>query len=155
MLTIEGVEKVYRGGVRALSDFGMELQPGILGMLGPNGAGKSTLMRILATVTRPTAGRVLWEGEDVVRRPQALRRVLGYLPQDFGVYPNLSAREFLTYLAAVKGLEARRTRARVDELLEMVRLADTEPPAAGEFFREVCGSEVGIAHRRCSTIHVC
>jgi ABC-2 type transport system ATP-binding protein len=134
MLVIDRVDKVFPGGiggaggargtagVRALSGFSLELGPGILGLLGPNGAGKSTLMRILATVTRPTAGRVLWQGEDVVRAPQALRRVLGYLPQDFGIYPNLSAREFLEYLAAVKGLAGRQARARIGELLELVNL---------------------------------
>ncbi len=122
MLGIEAVDKTYRGGVRALSGFSLDLGPGILGLLGPNGAGKSTLMRILATVTRPTGGRVLWQGEDVARDPQELRRVLGYLPQDFGIYPNLSAREFLAYLAAVKGLAGRHARARVDELLELVNL---------------------------------
>jgi ABC-2 type transport system ATP-binding protein len=133
MLAIEGVDKTYPGGVQALAGFSLDLAPGILGLLGPNGAGKSTLMRILATVTRPTAGRVLWQGEDVVRRPGVLRRVLGYLPQDFGIYPNLSAREFLAYLAAVKGLDARRTSARVEELLELVHLADTGRRPLGSF----------------------
>jgi ABC-2 type transport system ATP-binding protein len=122
LLRIEAVDKTYPGGVTALRGFGLELGPGILGLLGPNGAGKSTLMRILATVTRPTAGRVLWQGQDVVRHPRELRRVLGYLPQDFGIYPNLSAREFLEYLAAVKGLSGRSARARIDELLELVNL---------------------------------
>jgi ABC-2 type transport system ATP-binding protein len=133
MLAIEGVDKTYPGGVRALAGFSLELAPGVLGLLGPNGAGKSTLMRILATVTRPTAGRVLWQGEDVVRRPGALRRVLGYLPQDFGIYPNLSAREFLAYLAAVKGLDPRRTRAHIEELLDLVNLADTGRRPLGSF----------------------
>ncbi|HYL05808.1 MAG TPA: ABC transporter ATP-binding protein [Thermoanaerobaculia bacterium] len=122
MLRIESVDKTYPGGIRALCGFSLDQGPGILGLLGPNGAGKSTLMRILATVTRPTAGRVLWQGQDVVRRPQELRRVLGYLPQDFGIYPNLSAREFLEYLAAVKGLAGRRASARIAELLELVNL---------------------------------
>jgi len=80
-------------------------------------------MRILATVTRPTGGRVLWRGEDLARHPGELRRVLGYLPQDFGIYPNLSAREFLEYLAAVKGLAGRSARVRIAELLELVNLA--------------------------------
>jgi ABC-type multidrug transport system ATPase subunit len=133
MLTIEAVDKVYRGGVKALTGFSLTLAPGVLGLLGPNGAGKSTLMRILATVTRPTAGRVLWQGEDVVRHPRALRRVLGYLPQDFGVYPNLSAREFLQYLAAIKGVEARRVRARIDELLELVNLTGAGRRPLGGF----------------------
>jgi len=133
MLVIDSVDKTYPGGVRALSGFSFQQGPGVLGLLGPNGAGKSTLMRILATVTRPTAGRVLWQGDDVVRHPLELRRVLGYLPQDFGVYPNLSAREFLAYLAAVKGLPARRTRARVEELLELVNLTAAGRRPLGSF----------------------
>jgi ABC-type multidrug transport system ATPase subunit len=92
-------------------------------LLGPNGAGKSSLMRIAATVTRPTSGQLLFDGTDVVTRPDLLRRNLGYLPQDFGVYPHLTAREFLSYLAAVKGIPARTARTRIGELLELVDLA--------------------------------
>src|SRR5438874_5810735 len=106
-LTIEGVGKSYRGKVWALRDFSLELGPGVLGLLGPNGAGKSTLMRILATITRPTEGALTWNGDDALAHPDALRRSLGYLPQDFGVYPHLTAQEFLAYLAAVKGVPAR------------------------------------------------
>ncbi|HYV84277.1 MAG TPA: ABC transporter ATP-binding protein [Patescibacteria group bacterium] len=123
-LKVEAVGKRYRGGVQALVDFTLTLGPGVLGLLGPNGAGKSTLMRILATVTRPTAGRVLWDGADVARQPDMLRDLLGYLPQDFGVYPNLTALEFLEYVAAMKGLEARPARARIAALLELVNLTD-------------------------------
>jgi ABC-type multidrug transport system ATPase subunit len=123
-LTIEGVGKTYKGGAAALSDFQLELGPGVLGLLGPNGAGKSTLMRILATITRPTAGRVLWNGEDAVASPGGLRAVLGYLPQDFGVYPNLSAFEFLEYLAAVKNVPSALARRRIPELLELVNLTE-------------------------------
>jgi ABC-2 type transport system ATP-binding protein len=123
-LAVEGVSKIYRGKVQALRDFGLRMGPGVLGLLGPNGAGKSTLMRILATITRPSAGRVVWNGTDIAREPDALRNVLGYLPQDFGVYPNLSAVEFLEYLAAVRGLEASRTRKRIEELLVVVNLTE-------------------------------
>ncbi|HTQ80595.1 MAG TPA: ATP-binding cassette domain-containing protein, partial [Thermoanaerobaculia bacterium] len=123
-LTIEKASKIYKGGAAALSDFSLDLQPGVLGLLGPNGAGKSTLMRILATVTRPTSGRILWNGEDTVSSPAALRASLGYLPQDFGVYPNLSAVEFLEYLAAVKGVPARVARGRIAELLSLVNLTE-------------------------------
>src|SRR5258708_18887710 len=101
-LEIENVSKTYRGSAKALRNFTLELGPGVLGLLGPNGAGKSTLMRILATVTRPTRGRVMWNGTDLARDPDAVRRVLGYLPQDFGVYPNLNAIDVLEYLAAAK-----------------------------------------------------
>ncbi len=123
-LIIEGVSKLYRGKVWGLRRFSLTLGPGVLGLLGPNGAGKSTLMRILATVTRATEGHVLWNRVDIGRSPEALRSVLGYLPQDFGVYPNLSAREFLAYLAAVKGVDRSSAHKRIDELLQLVNLAD-------------------------------
>jgi len=123
-LVVDSVSKMYRGKVQALRNFALTLGPGILGLLGPNGAGKSTLMRILATITRPTAGRVVWNGTDIARAPDELRSVLGYLPQDFGVYPNLSAIEFLEYLAAVRGLEARQARKRIEELLVLVNLTE-------------------------------
>ncbi len=123
-LVVENLSKIYRGGVHALRGVRLDLGPGVVGLLGPNGAGKSTLMRILATITQPTAGRVLWNGVDVARYPDLLRNVLGYLPQDFGVYPNLNAREFLEYLAAVKGIAARAARKRIEELLELVNLTD-------------------------------
>jgi ABC-2 type transport system ATP-binding protein len=105
----------------------------VLGLLGPNGAGKSTLMRILASLSRPTAGRVLWNGVDVAASPDALRAVLGYLPQDFGVYPHLTAFEFLGYLAALKGLEAAAARRRIDELLNALNLLDSRDTPLGEY----------------------
>lgn len=132
-LEIQNVSKTYRGKVEALRDFSLELGPGVLGLLGPNGAGKSTLMRILATITRPSAGRVLWNGTDIKHDPDTLRRVLGYLPQDFGIYPNLSSVEFLEYLAAVKGLDAAAARQRIVELLELVNLADAARRPLGGF----------------------
>jgi ABC-2 type transport system ATP-binding protein len=132
-LEIRGVSKLYRGNVWGLKELTLELGPGVFGLLGPNGAGKSTLMRILATVTRATAGEVLWNGDDVGRRPEVLRRTLGYLPQDFGVYPNLSAFEFLAYMAAVKGLDSRRIRSRVTDLLEMVHLSQVRGRRLGGF----------------------
>jgi ABC-2 type transport system ATP-binding protein len=132
-LTIAGISKVYPGGTRALSDFRLEIGPGVLGLLGPNGAGKSTLMRILATITRPTSGQVLWNGEDVLRNPALLRRELGYLPQDFGIYPHLSARELLEYLAAVKGLDGATARRRIGELLELVNLTEAADRPLGGF----------------------
>jgi ABC-2 type transport system ATP-binding protein len=132
-LQIENVNKTYRGKVDALRGFRLECGPGILGLLGPNGAGKSTLMRILATITQPTTGRVLWNGTDIKDDPDALRSVLGYLPQDFGIYPNLSAMEFLEYLAAVKGLDAASARKRIGELLELVNLVDAARRPLGGF----------------------
>ena len=132
-LSIQHVGKKYRGGVRGLDDFTLELAPGVLGLLGPNGAGKSTLMRILATVTRPTEGRAEWNGVDIVAQPDNVRAVLGFLPQDFGVYPNLSAQEFLEYIAAAKGIDGRAARKRIDELLVLVNLTDARKRQLGGF----------------------
>ncbi len=132
-LAIENVSKQYSKSVWGLRGFSLTLGPGVLGVLGPNGVGKSTLMRILATITRATSGRVLWNGTDVAREPDALRAGLGYLPQDFGVYPNLSAVEFLEYLAAVKGLDAEAARKRISELLEFVNLTDAAKRPLGGY----------------------
>ncbi|MFD0851088.1 ATP-binding cassette domain-containing protein, partial [Actinomadura adrarensis] len=127
------VSKVYKGGKRGVDGVSMRLEPGLTGLLGPNGAGKSSLMRIAATVTRPTSGKVLLDGADVVAGPDVLRRNLGYLPQDFGVYPHLSAREFLSYLAAVKGLPARAARTRITELLELLDLTGPGKRPLGKY----------------------
>jgi ABC-type multidrug transport system ATPase subunit len=132
-LSLEGVSKVYSGKVWGLKDFSLEVEPGILGLLGPNGAGKSTLMRILATITKPTSGKVTWNGVDLVRSPNSVRAVLGYLPQDFGVYPNLNAVEFLEYLAAAKGLDRKTARQRIQELLAVVNLIDARKRPLGGF----------------------
>ena len=143
-LIVENLSKVYPGKVQALLNFSLTLRPGVLGLLGPNGAGKSTLMRILATITQPTSGRVLWDNIDIANNPEALRNVLGYLPQDFGVYPNLTAIEFLDYLAAVKGLDATISRKRIAELLTLVNLADAaRRPLSG--FSGGMRQRVGIA----------
>jgi len=132
-LELKGVGKRYARGVQALDDFSIALGPGVHGLLGPNGAGKSTLMRILATVSRPSAGTITWNGTDIVRTPDALRRRLGYLPQDFGVYPNLTAGEFLEYLAAAKGVDGRTAKSRIDALLEMTHLTSVRRRPLGGF----------------------
>ena len=132
-LALEGVGYRYRGGHEAVAGVELALAPGIVGLLGPNGAGKSTLMRVLSTLARATAGRVLWRGRDIAREPDALRRELGYLPQDFGVYEALSAREFLAFVAAVKGLPASTVAARVDECLAMVGLGDVADRRLGGY----------------------
>jgi len=118
VIETRNLSKAYKG-VQALTDFNLKLTPGILGLLGPNGAGKSTLMRMLATITKPSQGTILW-----VKDPEALRSVLGYLPQDFGVYPNLSAQEFLEYMAAIKGISGEKARQKISDLLELVNLRE-------------------------------
>ncbi|TDR42059.1 ABC-type multidrug transport system ATPase subunit [Tahibacter aquaticus] len=132
-LVVDSVGYRYPGGHLAVSDLSLTLGPGILGLLGPNGAGKSTLMRILATLTRPSAGKVTWNGADIATDPNALRVALGYLPQDFGVYAALSAREFLAFLAAVKGLSGALARERVDSCLSLVGLNEAADRRLGEF----------------------
>jgi ABC-type multidrug transport system ATPase subunit len=130
VLTIEKVSKRFRAGNYGVRDLSLEVKSGVIGLLGPNGAGKTTLMQMIATITRPTSGRILFHGEDVVRRPNALRRKLGYLPQDFGVYDNLTATEFLTYFAALKGV---RSKQRVMEMLESVNLHGVANRTVGGF----------------------
>jgi len=132
-LVIDGVSKLYKGNVWGLRDFSLTLEPGVLALVGPNGAGKSTLMRILATITKPTEGRVTWNDTDIVQSPDELRAVLGYLPQDFGIYPNLNAVEFLEYLAALKGLDGRAARKRIQELLQVVNLFEARRRPLGGY----------------------
>jgi ABC-2 type transport system ATP-binding protein len=138
-LVIDGVSKCYKGNIWGLRDFNLELEPGVLALVGPNGAGKSTLMRILATITKATEGSVTWSGAngqaavDISRLPDELRAVLGYLPQDFGIYPNLNAVEFLEYLAALKGLDGPTARRRIQELLQVVNLFDIRKQPLGGY----------------------
>jgi len=130
MLQIESVSKQFRGGNYGVRDVSLELKSGVIGLLGPNGVGKTTLMQMIATITRPTSGRISFQGVDVVLRPNDVRGKLGYLPQDFGVYENLTAREFLTYFAALKGV---RGGTRVMEMLENVNLHQAAGRAIGGF----------------------
>ena len=132
-LRIEQVNMRYRGNRWALRDFTVSLGSGVWGLLGPNGAGKSTLMRILATITRPSSGTVYWNGENVLTAPNAYRKVLGYLPQSFGIYPHLSASQFLGYLAAAKGLSRAEAGRRIEELLEITNLAGVSTQPIGSF----------------------
>jgi ABC-2 type transport system ATP-binding protein len=106
----------------ALRQLSLRCEPGMLGLVGPNGAGKTTLMRMLATLLDPTEGTIRWNGQDIRTHGEELRQVLGYLPQEFGIYPEFSGRQFLRYLAAMKGLPNVTARRRVDEVLEIVNL---------------------------------
>ena len=130
MLVLDGVSKKFRGGNFGVRDLSLSIGGGVLGLLGPNGAGKTTLMQMIATITRPTSGTIRFQDIDVVRNPNALRPRLGYLPQDFGVYDNLTASEFLSYFAALKGVHSK---ARVGEMLEMVNLHNVAKRAVGGF----------------------
>lgn len=130
-LQISQVSKQYKNGVLALDRVDLAIENGILGLLGPNGAGKSTLMRILATIHRPTSGTVHWNGQDIALHPECLRPVLGYLPQDFGIYPHLNATEFLNYLAAAKGIHGPAAKKRIQQLIEVVNLQDAQKRPLG------------------------
>jgi ABC-type multidrug transport system ATPase subunit len=123
MLSIEQLTHVYPNGTRALESVTLDVPRGMFGLLGPNGAGKSTLMRCVAALQIPTSGRIRFDDIDVIADPMALRRTLGYLPQDFGVYPRVSAMEMLDHMAVLKGIAARgERRATVEALLRQVNL---------------------------------
>lgn len=128
MLDIRNVVKTFGKSLTAVDDVSLHLTHGVVGLIGHNGAGKTTLMQMIATLTRPSSGQILFHGEDIVKRPDHIRRRLGFLPQDFGVYPNLTALEFMQYFAALKGV---RDAARIRHLLELVNLHEhTHRPAA-------------------------
>jgi ABC-type multidrug transport system ATPase subunit len=132
-LSIKNLGKQYRHEFWGVKEFSLEVRPGILGLLGPNGAGKSTFMRMLATITKPTEGTILWNDIDIANSPNTLRATLGYLPQDFGVYPNLNAIEFLEYMAAIKGLDSASAKKRIDELIQVVNLVEAAKRPLGGY----------------------
>jgi ABC-2 type transport system ATP-binding protein len=134
MLSIEGLSQRYPGGVQALEDVTLTIAPGLFGLLGPNGAGKSTLMRTLATLQEADSGRVTLGDLDVLRDKDGVRRLLGYLPQEFGVYPRVTAFELLDHLAALKGLQPQsRRREEVNALLHRTNLHDVRHRKLGSF----------------------
>ena len=124
-LTISNLNKTYSNGVKALDNVNLTIGPGMFGLLGPNGAGKSSLMRTIATLQTPDSGDITFGDIDILSDKNALRRVLGYLPQEFGVYPNLSAEELLNYFANLKGISAKADRQKiVTEVLQVTNLYD-------------------------------
>ena len=134
MLKIEKLTHVYGNGTRALDGVDLTIPPGMFGLLGPNGAGKSTLMRTVATLQTPTSGAITFDGLDVIAEPEKLRRVLGYLPQDFGVYPRVSAYDMLDHMAVLKGISGRGERkATVEGLLNQVNLWGVRKKALAGF----------------------
>ena len=134
MLAIEGLNKTYQSGVHALRDIALEVPPGMFGLLGPNGAGKTTLMKILATLLEPDSGTVTMRDTDLISEKHRARMMLGYLPQDFGFYPSLTAEQTLHYFARLKGVHDRKERhSLVNALLERVNLESARRQKVGGF----------------------
>ena len=122
-LTISNLTKIYGNGVKAIDRLNLSIGAGMFGLLGPNGAGKSTLMRAIATLQNPDSGSITFNGIDALKDPMRLRRVLGYLPQEFGLYPGVSAERLLDYFATLKGIFSRRERRRlIQHALEITNL---------------------------------
>ena len=134
LLRIDGLSKTYPNGTRALDDVSLSIPPGMFGLLGPNGAGKSTLMRIIATLQEPDVGTVRLGDIDVLREKEAVRRTLGYLPQEFGVYPRVTAEDLLDHFAVLKGITDRDERRKlVSALLEQTNLQRDRSKPLGSF----------------------
>jgi len=134
MLTIKELMKTYSSGVQALKGISLDIQPGMFGLLGPNGAGKTTLMKILATLLEPDSGAAEMDGLDLINAKAQARKKLGYLPQDFGLYPTLTAAQMLDYFAKLKGVTDRKERrSLVDALLERVNLSAERNRRLGGF----------------------
>ncbi len=123
MLSIQSLNKTYPNGTQALNNVTLTLEKGMFGLLGPNGAGKSSLMRTIATLQQADSGSIIFDGIDVFKQPEELRKILGYLPQDFGVYPKVSAEMMLNHIAKVKGITNKQERkGYVADLLQKVNL---------------------------------
>ncbi|PIB90219.1 ABC transporter ATP-binding protein [Caulobacter sp. FWC2] len=134
MLIIENLTHVYGNGVRALDEVSLTIPRGMYGLLGPNGAGKSTLMRTIATLQAPTSGHIRFGDIDVLKNPEELRKTLGYLPQDFGVYPRVSAYDMLDHMAVLKGIAGAKARKEtVENLLNQVNLWNVRKKAIAGF----------------------
>ena len=130
MLEIRNVVKTFGKNVTAVDQVSLTFKQGVVGLIGHNGAGKTTLMQMIATLTRPTSGEIVFDGVDIAKKPNDIRNRLGFLPQDFGVYPNLTALEFMQYFAALKGV---RDPARIRHLLELVNLHEQAKRPAASF----------------------
>ncbi|TCP24979.1 ABC-type multidrug transport system ATPase subunit [Tenacibaculum skagerrakense] len=132
-LEIQNVSKRYSGNKYGLEGFSINIEKGILGLLGPNGAGKSTLLKMIATVSKPSNGQIILNKNNVIKDPNYMRKQIGFLPQDFGVYPNLNAFEFLKYMAAMKGVGGKHLNSKITELLEGLNLMDTAHKPIGSY----------------------
>ncbi|MBL8167008.1 MAG: ABC transporter ATP-binding protein [Acidobacteria bacterium] len=133
MLNLTGISKTYPGGVPALQNVHLDVPKGMFGLLGPNGAGKSSLMRTIATLQQPDSGAITFNGIDVLQNKTALRRTLGYLPQEFGAYPRISALAMLKYLAALKGIHGNQQQQVVENLLVKTNLWDARHKSIDKF----------------------
>ncbi|MQA23559.1 ABC transporter ATP-binding protein [Rugamonas rivuli] len=134
MLSIKQLSKTYANGVKAINDVTLDIPNGMFGLLGPNGAGKSSLMRTIATLQDPDSGSIHFDGLDVLAQPEALRRQLGYLPQDFGVYPKVTAEVLLNHFAVLKGLTGRGERKEaVEALLHQTNLWEARKRGLGTY----------------------
>jgi len=132
-LNIQNVSKRYNKNKYAINDLSLTIDKGILGLLGPNGAGKSTLLKMIATVSKPTEGIISLNKNNIVKDANYMRQQLGYLPQNFGVYPNLSAYEFLEYMAAMKGVSGSNLKKRITQLLEGLNLMEVSKKPIGSY----------------------
>ena len=142
-LSIEGLSKRF-GSKVAVDNISVTLQPGVYGLLGANGAGKTTLRRMVCDILKPTSGKIFYDGKEIEELGETYRNYLGYLPQDFGYYPDFTAKEYLEFIAAVKGLNTAKTKKKVSEILETVNLSDV----AGKKIRTFSGGmkqRLGIA----------
>ena len=133
-LSIEGLSKRF-GSKVAVDNISVTLQPGVYGLLGANGAGKTTLVRMVCDILKPTSGKIFYDGKEIEELGETYRNYLGYLPQDFGYYPDFTAKEYLEFIAAVKGLNTAKTKKKVSEILETVNLSDV----AGKKIRTFSG----------------
>lgn len=134
MLQISNLSKTYKNGVKAIDQLNLEIGVGMFGLLGPNGAGKSTLMRTIATLQNPDAGRIIFRDIDVLKEPMQIRQILGYLPQEFGVYPKVSANNLLDYFATLKGIASKKQRQLIiDKVLEITNLQEVRKKAVSSY----------------------
>lgn len=133
ILEIQNISKRYNKNKYGLKDFSITIEKGILGLLGPNGAGKSTLLKMITTVSKPTEGTIILNKNNIAKDANYMRKQLGFLPQDFGVYPNLNAYEFLEYIAAMKGIGGEHLKSRIAQLLEGLNLQEVANKPIGSY----------------------
>jgi ABC-type multidrug transport system ATPase subunit len=141
MLTIRNLSKTYDNGVQAIKSVSLDIEAGLFGLLGPNGAGKSSLMRTIATLQQPSHGQISFDNKDIIKNPNIIRSCLGYLPQEFGVYPKVSCYDLLDHLALLKGITDKKARKiQIEQLLHQTNLFDVRK-------NDVSSYSGGMRHR--------